>query len=980
MENNTNTLNRTPILKQKNNIRSSGITLNQVIKDKIILASKTDSNVRDTFSPSKFRNSAIMNNSKTIYHLEIKPDIELNNTVEYYLNILLKHKKMNYSSILNNKNDSAFTTNINNKSSNFNNNLSVNGNKKEIFDSLSTQEDLPFNYLEHNISSFEDENLMKIIKSQYSFENQPQEILNLIASEIIYLTIPKNKTIYDQNDDGNFFYIIQKGSVTLKKNNQTDFKKTLSRSDTFGELSLFSNKKREETVTCNENISLYLLDGESFREVLKKNNEAILNERFNFLNNVNIFQFLDKISKYNVAQKMKLRDFHSNHKIINFGEIGDKMYMIKRGIVSCRIGFKEIRKLGNNDYFGQNSILIDVKRGADIITLQRCQCYELSRDDLKEALSSNYINVILYCFFMHCISQNEYLRNIFSEKLMKEIFQCFVIKTYSKNEYIYNPNNEDDFKSNEKRLIIIIEGSVFKGEKWLGDKFFIIGYEIFKNYSKTIQENIFAYPDCITLEAKIDDIAKIMNIDLSKEKPLNILRSLNKLRKLYLFKNLSETTLYSIAQNMKKRKYAPGEIIVQEGTYGDTFFLISKGKVEISSNSQMIRVLESGDSFGEKVLLTNDSFRTATATAKDNVVCYIIAKNEFDIILTDKGTRDYLLNKLILQDTNIPLQDLNYIKFLGKGKFGSVSLVHNHKNIYAIKAISRKSVEREKMLAKYFVNERNIMLSLDHPFIVKMVKSMKNAKFCFLLIEYVNGMNLDERISNRPNKKNIYELQFYIGSMLLMLDYLHKRQIAHRDLKPANIMINSDGYLKMIDFGTAKIIKNYTTTIIGTPHYIAPEILRGKGYSLSCDFWSLGICMYEIFYGIYPFGNYANEVIEIYKDVLTKNFICPNENSKTVSVNCLIRDLLNKKVNERECNVNNLMNKPFFEGFDFEELIDFKLAPPYKPRKTINVSQYLKESCPYENMLKDDDGHHSKKKKHRDEYPQDYDPNWADVF
>ena len=934
--------------------------------------------MRDTFCPSKLRSSAIGNNTKTIYHLEVKPDVELTNTVEFYLNILLKHKKVNYSSILNNRNDSAFTTNINNKLNNPNNNLCVNDNRKEIFDSMTSQEDLPFNYLEHNTSLSEDENVMKILKSQYSFRNQPQEILNLVTSEIIFLTVPKNKIIYNQNDDSNFFYIIQKGSVTLQKNNQIDFKKVLSQSDTFGELSLFSNKKREEAVTCNEDVSLFLLDGESFREILKRNNDSILNERFNFLNNVSIFQFLDKISKYNVAQKMKLKEFHSNHKIINYGELGDKMYMIKRGIVSCRIGFKEIRKLGNNDYFGQNSILIDVKRGADVITLQRCQCYELSRDDLKEALSSNYINVILYCFFMNCISQNEYLRNIFSEKLMKDIFQSFVIKTYAKNEHIYNPSEKDDLKSNNKRLIIIIEGSVFKEEKWLGDKFFIIGDEIFKDYNKTIQDSIFAYPDCITLEAKIDDIAKIMNIDLSKEKPLNILRSLNKLRKLYLFKNLSESTLYSIAQNMKKRKYAPGEIIVQEGTYGDSFFLISKGRVEISKNSQMIRELESGDSLGEKVLLTDDSFRTATATAIDNVVCYIIAKNEFDIILTDKGTRDYLLNKLILQDTNISLQDLHYIKFLGKGKFGSVSLVHNTKNIYAIKAISRKSVDREKILAKYFVNEKKIMLSLDHPFIVKMVKSMKNQHYCFLLMEYVNGKNLDEYLSSRRTKKNIEETRFYIGSMLLMLEYLQKKFIAHRDIKPANIMIDSNGYLKMIDFGTAKILTDYTSTIIGTPHYIAPEILQGKGYSMSCDFWSVGICMYEIFYGIYPFGNYANEVIEIYKDVLNKDFSFPSENSKYANVNSLIRDLLTKKVNMRLCNVSSLKRRPFFEGFDFDKLNDFKIQPLYKP-KTTDLTRYLKETNPYEALVQEDNSGGGKKVKDND-FPPGYNPNWADEF
>ena len=202
-----------------------------------------------------------------------------------------------------------------------------------------------------------------------------------------------------------------------------------------------------------------------------------------------------------------------------------------------------------------------------------------------------------------------------------------------------------------------------------------------------------------------------------------------------------------------------------------------------------------------------------------------------------------------MQDASITLDDLYYIKFLGKGKFGSVSLVHNQKNIYAIKAISRRSVDKQKILAKYFVNERRVMLSLDHPFIVKMVKSMKNQFYCFFLIEHVNGKNLDEYLSTRLVKKNIPETQFYCGSMLLMLEYLQKKYIAHRDIKPANIMIDSNGYLKMIDFGTAKVLTDYTSTVIGTPHYIAPEILQGKGYSLSCDFWSVGITLLMLQHG-----------------------------------------------------------------------------------------------------------------------------------
>ena len=509
-----------------------------------------------------------------------------------------------------------------------------------------------------------------------------------------------------------------------------------------------------------------------------------------------------------------------------------------------------------------------------------------------------------------------------------------------------------------------------------------LGEELFNDTNKGISEDIYANPDAITFEADFFDIAKIMKIDLSKdkEKPLNILRAINKLKKIYLFRNLSDKTLESIAAGMKKQKFKPNEYIIEENTEGDLFYLIIKGRVRITVKGNFIRDLDSGDCLGENALLSENIKRTASAVALDKVLCYVLSKSEFQVILNDNNTREYLMKKLALQDTEISLSSLNYIKFLGKGKFGTVSLVHNNKNIYAIKAISRKSVEREKILAKYFVNERRLMLSLDHPFIVKMVKSMKNQHFCFLLIEYINGTNLDHYLTNRDSRQNIYETQFYVGSMLLMLDYLQKKFIAHRDIKPSNIMIDYNGYLKMIDFGTAKILTDYTSTIIGTPHYIAPEILQGRGYSLSCDFWSLGICMYEIFYGKYPFGNYANEVIEIYKEILKDPFSFPNEGSKVENVNNFIKCLLNKKVNERICNVSSLKKKDFFQNFEFDKLNDFKLKAPYRPNKQ-NFEKYLKDKNPYENFVREDNSPSSKKKsKDNDDIPNDYDPNWADEF
>ncbi len=822
--------------------------------------------------------------------------------------------------------------------------------------------------------------MIKILKKLIIFQGVSQEILSIIASEMTLLSLPKDKTVYDLNDEGNFFYIIAKGKVSV--NFQESETNVLTKWHTFGEISLFTDKKREEVITTKEDTELFIIDGESFRDIQKRNNEMVLKERYNFLNNIFLFECLDKISKYNVAQKMQKKEFPPNSKIITEGEKGDKLYIIKEGIVSCRIGPKEIRRLSNNEYFGQNSILIDVKRSANIIALQKTTCYELSKYDLKEALTKDYIDVILFCFFKNAIDKNNNLKNIILESHLHGVFNCFSIQQYSKHEHLYDQKNKKSIKSQNKKLVLLIEGSLFNKEKSLiADRGKFLGEELFNDIDKGITDDIYANPDAITFEADIFDIAKIMKIDLikDKEKPLNILRAINKLKKIYLFRNLSDETLESIALGMKKQKFKPNEYIIEENTEGDLFYLIIKGRVRITVKGNYVRDLDSGDCLGENVLLTDNQLRTASAMALEKVLCYVLSKSEFQVILNDNNTKEYLMKKLALQDTEISLDSLNYIKFLGKGKFGTVSLVHNHKNIYAIKAISRKSVEREKILARYFVNERKIMLSLDHPFIVKMVKSMKNQHFCFLLIEYINGTNLDQYLTKRENKQNVYETQFYIGSILLMLDYLQKKFIAHRDIKPSNIMIDHNGYLKMIDFGTAKILTDYTSTIIGTPHYIAPEILQGRGYSLSCDFWSLGICMYEIFYGKYPFGNYANEVIEIYKEILKNNFMFPVENSKVENVNYFIKGLLNKKVNERTCNVSSLKKKPFFEGFEFDKLNDFKLKAPYKPNKQ-NFEKYLNENNPYENYVKEDSTVIKKKGKNNEEIPSDYDPNWADEF
>lgn len=114
--------------------------------------------------------------------------------------------------------------------------------------------------------------------------------------------------------------------------------------------------------------------------------------------------------------------------------------------------------------------------------------------------------------------------------------------------------------------------------------------------------------------------------------------------------------------------------------------------------------------------------------------------------------------------------------------------------------------------------------------------------------------------------------RFYTAIIILAFESLHNVGIIYRDLKPENMMVCADGYLKIIDMGTCKNLKNSisnkTFTIIGTPNYMAPEILAGKGYNHSVDLWSLGIVLFEFLSGYLPFGENCEDPFEIYEEII----------------------------------------------------------------------------------------------------------------
>ena len=212
----------------------------------------------------------------------MEKQIKANNSGEFILNHLYKHKK---------------SINQIRKETSKNMEESPSINNKETVDINIAEEDL-MNMMNHVMTQNEEESIRKSLSKQFVFKDITPDVLNLVMNELIYCPFSKGTIVYQEGDEGNFFYIIASGSVEATEKGK--FKKKYGIWECFGELSLITQNKREETIKCLEDVTVFTIDGVSFRDIQKRINEKILKERFNFLNTISIFESLDNINLFSI--------------------------------------------------------------------------------------------------------------------------------------------------------------------------------------------------------------------------------------------------------------------------------------------------------------------------------------------------------------------------------------------------------------------------------------------------------------------------------------------------------------------------------------------------------------------------------------------------------------------------------------------------------------------------------------------------------
>jgi cGMP-dependent protein kinase len=478
-------------------------------------------------------------------------------------------------------------------------------------------------------------------------------------------------------------------------------------------------------------------------------------------------------------------------------------------------------------------------------------------------ISDNYRMEILFSLLKAAFLKVEKFKNI-NHKFFNEIFDLFEFQYFGKEQIIL----QKEFLISSY-IIIPIEGCLFLEEERSlickrGDLLF--GEYLFDLNNSPINYNIKCKLHSLLLLADTNQV--LQRIGCTFKDYIEKYSPINQLKQVKLFKNLTTEKINEIFEKIKIKKISNGNNLVNQGENGSEFFIIKKGIFDMYIDDKYIRSLNENEYFGERALFFNEK-NSETAKAKGDCEVFYLEKSDFDNIIKNE-LKEFLLNRLYLQDDKIQLEDLYFYKSLGVGTYGLVSLVKNKKNnyFYAIKNISKKQILSCKLMNNIEM-EKSILLKIDHPFIVKLVKTLKDEKYIYYLMDYLKGKELFSVIRD-IGLLNKEQAQFYIASIILAVNYLHQKKIIFRDIKPENIMVLENGYIKLIDFGTAKELKDKTNSIIGTPHYMAPEVILGDLYSFEIDYWSIGICLYEFCCGILPFGDNEEDPLNIYMAVLNE--------------------------------------------------------------------------------------------------------------
>jgi len=639
---------------------------------------------------------------------------------------------------------------------------------------------------------------------------------------------------------------------------------------------------------------------------------------------------------------MEPESFAAGRYIIEQGDVGDYFYIISQGVVDFVKDGNFVGSSQRGGAFGELALLYDAPRAASCVAKNDVQVYKVDQQTFRLMLAKSRND-------QHK-DVRELIRGIsifkdLDDATLNRFTRAMTTVHWKQGDRIVQKGQVGNvFYIVQEGTVKIhdiglgdshFEDQILQPGDWFGERALLTGEPRAANATALSAQTILLAMDRGTFEKTIGPLQGLMEFEMRKKF----------LATLPLFANssLTDPELNQLVGLMQEACYSKETKLAEAGRpYGMNLWIIRHGRLLVmNKKSGKIYNLETGDHFGDKSIGGDPAHISShDAVCEDDLTAWVLSREHIEFVVGDisrLGSPEPPSHQQ--KPKPFLLSDLRKHKILGQGAFGKVWLVEQKEtgDAYALKAIDKVSVIDTKQ-DDGVMREKELLEMLNHPFILNLISTYQDEQNLYFLLPLIPGGELFSVLHRQkspgrglPNNS----AAFYSSCVIEALGHFHQRSIAYRDLKLENVMIDEHGYCIIVDLGFAKIVDDKTYTLVGTPEYLAPELIMSKGHDKAVDYWSFGVLCYELQCGSSPFYKPHLKQIEMFKRIVMGKYVIPDYVQEEAGD--MIKKLLVRRDTERLGNLAkghlDIKSHPWYEksGIDFKSIIQRGSPAPWKP-------------------------------------------------
>lgn len=756
--------------------------------------------------------------------------------------------------------------------------------------------------------------VFKALKSNHLFKEITIEDVGLIYKALQMCVVETKKFVFQQGQPGSLFFIINSGMVEIQVDGHK--REVLTKESCFGETALLGDSNRKSSALALSKSSFWVLGRQKFMEVLKK----ILSRNYDKIRKViskaSFFSSLAENYKDLLAKVSILHKYDDGETIIHEGDDGNLLYILNFGTIVFMRNSQELIRISNEGVvFGESCLLTGYKRTASCVSYGISEILSIDQKSLQKIFGNGYKDILLKTIAKHSILTDPHL-SLLSKNSIVTISDNMKWVNFSNGSLVLSRNYTKNM------LKVVCVGNIVSSgpSKIKLPAYQVIGFNN-KNERALKSEEYTAGGNTIIGELENTEVEKIIGI--KSENLFEYLETLKFVRKASLFKQFSLESIRKICEGMNKVKYKKQSMIFDIGSPSDSIMIVKSGIVEIIRDNKPLRLIGKYDSFGERTM--REKYRSASAFTNGGCELFVISKDLL-LELPDSRFLKSEIDRKKYYQKELKYENLEIVSKLieieaGRQRFCVKNLLDDY--AYDLIIIPKYSLNDYDDCMK-LIREKEILLQLDHSLIIKMVSSGKIDRFVYFIREYVKGSTLNSIIPSAEEYSKIIIL--YLSSIL---EYLHEKGIVYREINPENIIIGKNGLPYLYNFKNAKVLTDRTQTKVGSPFYMAPEMIQGKNYTKSIDYWSLGVVLYEMIYGVLPFNiSSEDEPLIVWDKILKGNLTFPQKTFE--AANQVISKLLT--ASKDRIDSEGIKRHSWMSNIEWEKLINMDVANDEFPK------------------------------------------------